>query len=78
LLSKQIFTQELKEKIKRLQKNVAQKEAKQRRVRLFLFDPMALDGSIKCDFDVVKVDFEIALSSSIIFVERIEKLRQQV
>jgi hypothetical protein len=39
---------------------------------------MALDGFVKCDFDAVKTDFEIALSSFIIFVERIEGLRQQV
>ncbi len=58
--------------------DVTQKEAKQRRVRLFLFDLMALDGFVKCDFDAVKTDFEIALSSFIIFVERIEGLRQQV
>jgi hypothetical protein len=68
----------LKEKIKRLQKDVAQKEAKQRRDQLLLFYLVALDGYVKCDFDVVKVDFEIALNSYIIFVERIEELRQQV
>ncbi len=39
---------------------------------------MALDGSVKCDLDAMKANCEVALSYSIIFVERIEELRQQV
>lgn len=39
---------------------------------------MALDGSAKCDLDAVKVDFEVALGSSTISIERIENLKQQV
>jgi hypothetical protein len=72
------LTQELKEKIKRLQKDVVQKEAKQKKVQFFKFDIVALDRSVKCDLDVMKVKFEFVLSYYIIFVERIEELRQQV
>jgi hypothetical protein len=38
-------------------------------------DRVALDGSTKCDFDVMKVNFKVALGSSIISVERIEELK---
>ncbi len=41
-------------------------------------DQVALDGSTKCDFDVMKVNFKVALGFSTISVERIEELKQQV
>ncbi len=39
---------------------------------------MALDGQAKCDLDVVKVNFKVALVSSNFFAERINELKQQV
>jgi len=61
------LTQELKDKIKRLQKDVVQKEAKQKRVQFLKFDLVALDEFVKCDIDAMKANFEVALSYSIIF-----------
>jgi hypothetical protein len=39
---------------------------------------VALDNGAKCDFDVVKANLEIALVSLIIFLEKIEELKQQI
>ncbi len=66
----------MKEKIKRLQKDVTHKEVKHRRVQLLLDDVVALDGSTKCDLDAITVDLKAALGFSMIFVKRIEELMQ--
>jgi hypothetical protein len=39
---------------------------------------VALNNGAKCDLDVVKANFEVALIFKTIFVEKIEKLKQQI
>lgn len=39
---------------------------------------MALDSKKKCDFDAMKANFEVALVFSIVFVKKINTLKQQV